>query len=207
MATETTTRLTSTEAIEAFTAARKNGEGVRVWCYSPNGGMGGPAGNNSWATDEWADEILAGTALGLDDEDTEYAYDPAERTLDVRTIRPRGIHQYYTLSYQATPDAGRRRVAYLGAHAGFCWEEGPESAALKTLLEDLSWDDEALAEIGVASCEDYNCGDDGGYWLVTDEPRFAAVAEKCQALDRDWEDLDAEDVRAYLRDGTLPEGD
>lgn len=208
MASTTKTNLTGTEAIEAFVAAGQAGTGIRVWAYSPNGGMGGPTAENSWGSEDWVREILDGTAMGLDPEETEYEYDPTERMLDVRCIRERGVHQYYELRYAETPDRGRERVAYLGAHGGFDWEDqSAESESLETLLRSLRWDADALAEFGLACCEDYDNGDDGGYWLVADAATFAETARKCQELDERWDGLDAADVLAYLRDGTEPEAE
>lgn len=207
MATETI-KLTGTEAIEAFVAARKDGEGVWVWAYSPNGAYGGPAGENSWGPDEYVTSILEGVAGDLDPDTTEFKFNPADRSLEVSCVRERGVHQYYTLSYRPTPDAGRARVAYGGAHAGFVWEdESVESEALKTLLEYLQWDNADLAEFGLASCEDYDCGDDGGYWLVADAERFAEVTAKCSGLSDRFDDLEADDVLAFLRDGTEPDAE
>lgn len=207
----TATRLAGREAIEAFVAAGRAGEGVRVYSYSPNGGFGGPAGSNGWGSEDWVREILQAEVRHLDPETAEYEYDPATRTLEVRDTPGRGVHQYYTLSYAETPDLGRRRVAYYGAHAGLNWEDGEWEAvgseALEALLRDLMWDDEALAEFGLASCEDYECGDDGGFWLVADKGVFAEVARKCRDLSERYDDLDADDVRAYVLHGTEPEAD
>lgn len=203
MATETTTKLTGTEAIEAFRAAHKEGEGVRVWSQHH---VQKPMGGTEWGSEDWGGDLLKKHTTG-EGQDLGGVWDEAE--WDGKTLELSCNDGWcYSLRYEASPDAGRHRIAYLGAHAGFCWEDqAAESESLKTLLRDLSWDDAELAEFGLACCEDYDNGDDGGYWLVADEARFAAVAEKCRILDEDWDDLDAADVRAYLKDGTLPESE
>jgi hypothetical protein len=206
----TTEKLTGREAIEAFESARAARGAVRVWSYHHVGCAGG---QTDWGGEEWVDRLLEprvhqeaenGSPF---DGFAEGNWTAAE--WDGESLDLTAYDDYrYSLTLVDGPDGGRPRVAYLGAHAGFEWEgEDYRSDTLKTLLREwlgLSAEDADLAEFGLATCEDFLYGDDGGFWLVADEAKFAATLAGCKALDDRWSDLTGEEVAEYLRTGTEP---
>lgn len=175
--------LTVSETINAWVESQPDATGVKVWSYSPNGGDGGPAGETDWGSEDWVCNILQ-----QDWDSAETEADTHGLRLKLQSTPERSVHQYYELYYCPNPEKGRDRVAYLGAHAGFCWEgrfsESGGPAALEQLLDYLQWDDAALAPLGLATCEDWDNGDDAGYWLVGDGAKFAVTLAVCRAIDR-----------------------
>lgn len=186
-----TTKLAGTAAIEAFTSAARDGQSIKVWSLHR---VGEPAGKTQWGSEEWVDLLLEEAT-----EESGYRAGTWEAaSWDGKSLEIEAVDGWrYSLWYEDSPDEGRRRIAYLGAHCGFEWEDCPEKSwHLNTLLRYLSWDDEALAKIGLASIEDDTHGDDGGFWVVADETKFAAVSRGCIGLaDTDKEEeLDGEAI-------------
>lgn len=110
-----------------------------------------------------------------------------------------------TILPAADPERGLPRLAYLGAHAGFIMEPGIKYQnldSLKNWLCDVGFNGtfatEALAAVGLTCCEDWDCGDDGGYWLIQDEEKFAAFYRICQVRDVLADSDDEVDVTAEV---------
>ncbi len=176
------------DEIATWLARRKEGQRCRAYAFSPNGGDN----DCFWATAETLEDIL-----GLDDEEGQFTLEGDK--LSYSRTPPRGVHQHYELTWEACPDGGRRRVAYLGVQIGFEWEDCESSEALETLLEDIRFDKDGLGELGLTCCEDFEYGDDGGFWLVEDEKIFQDVFSRLREIDEEYEELDIEEIRDLLR--------
>ena len=174
------TKDTVQDTISRWLESAPENSGVKVWCYSPNGGEGGPMGEECWASEDWVNDLLAD-----DDWDTAALRDGEHGPiLELSATPERSVHQYVHIWYEPSPEQGRERVAYLGAHAGYCAETDHGSEALEAMLRWVRWEDGLLEPVGLSSCEDWDNGDDGGYWLVQDEDTYKIAKAVFLAIDR-----------------------
>lgn len=194
----TTKNLTGTEAIEAFNTAYQDGQGVRVWSHHH---VQKAMGSTDWSSAEYTQELLK---EAMDDGGSYVKPGWVSAEWDGESLNlTHSDYWNYQLSYADAPDAGRRHVAYYGTHSEFDWEdESVASESLKLLLRYLGFDDGDLGKFGLASCDDFLYGDDGGFWLVADADKFGETAARCKAIDEEYnlDGLDGEDIE-WILDG------
>lgn len=206
------------QAVRHFCNARHEDETIKVRSISTNGGVGGSNGCVEWCSGKKFDQIVSGTYFHLHPDTIRLRYDPDRRELLAWDKTPEGIYQTYQLFYDIAPDAGYRKIAYMGDAGNFVWlywlqeipplDEGEQNPpkALEDVLCWARWDKGKLQDIGVTCYEDYSHGSLGGYWLVRDQARFEAAMERGYLSDKRFPFAGIRSKFVYLAFGIEPMG-